>query len=1174
MSRVRLLVMLVAFVALHDQQVVEGRTRTYYIAAVEDDWDYAPQGNLVNEDTVTSDVFLKKTADRIGSVYLKAMYREFTDATFTVRAQRPPYLGFLGPIIRAEEDDTIRIVFKNLAFLSGKNFSMHPHGVQYSKNTEGALYVDNTTGTDKADDGVPPGREFTYVWRVSPSFAPTSDDDPCLPWAYHSHTSPIKDVDTGLVGLMTTCKKGTLVGRDGNKRKDVDAEYPLYVEATDEGNSWLRPRNLNKCGSPAACVALDASQNSAFVASNMKRHVNGRMYGNLAGLTAGVRQKSVFYFFNLDREIHSVHFNGQVLTVRGQRMDSVQVFPATFVAAYMTPVFTGHWLMASTVTESFSGGQLAYLEVTDSNRHKRQSASINQAASETEARAVAPGFASFAGQDANRLHNRIVQENPSLAVPEEGALSDGRLAFKPVAPPAAWQGRPWWSKGIGSGNGGRPNRQFYLGIEDYEWNYGPSGEDLYNGGSLTAPGSNAATYFIRGANRIGGKYRKSRYVQFTDSGFGTRMSRDASDKHLGMLGPVLKMEVGETVTVTVRNMAGRPYSFFPNGLIFSKDQEGFVYKNPNTNTMEGTVVAPGETTSYTFVVPALGENDNPCIVSTYQSAVDPLRDVNTGLFGPLLMCQRGQLVDTTNNDIRQGPPTGSWYEQNKHFYLNFLTVDENLSWHLQYNIDTYTTSPATVNLNDAGFIGANRKHAINGRMFGNLMGLNVCRGEKVAWHLFGAGDRLNVHGANFHGQALDLSGNHINAKVLIPGTALTLTSSPDVVGQWAIVCRTNFHLLTGMAAKYQTINCPGLNKPPVLSSRVVRNFYLAAEEVYHDYAPLKRDLITGHNFTSETQSGYIFVRDDYGYIGSVYKKARYIRYTDASFSTLFPQGTEDEHLGVMGPVLAAEVGDVIRVTFRNKASRPYSIHPQGVQCNKTHEGAKYEDGSAATIGDRVMPGNTFVYEWSVPPSAGPGPSDPSCVPWMYYSSVDSVKDTLSGLMGPLLICRSGILVQGPNGKLRRKDVDREFWMMYFVMDENGSWYIDSNVAQFAPERLQLGIDNNFTTSNVMFSINGKIYGNVRGMVMNEGDVVAWHLLGLGSSFDYHPVHFHGQTFIHKIAYKEHRGDVLEVFPSTSSTVTMLCDNPGEWIVHCHFGTHAISGMEATYTIQAQRANGR
>lgn len=75
----------------------------------------------------------------------------------------------------------------------------------------GALYVDQTTGRDKADDGVSPGATFTYVWRVRPTFAPTPDDGPCLPWVYHSHVMPTRDVDSGLVGLLLTCKTGNLV---------------------------------------------------------------------------------------------------------------------------------------------------------------------------------------------------------------------------------------------------------------------------------------------------------------------------------------------------------------------------------------------------------------------------------------------------------------------------------------------------------------------------------------------------------------------------------------------------------------------------------------------------------------------------------------------------------------------------------------------------------------------------------------------------------------------------------------------------------------------------------------------------------------------------------------------------------------------------------------------------
>jgi hypothetical protein len=49
------------------------------------------------------------------------------------------------------------------------------------------------------------------------------------------------------------------------------------------------------------------------------RHINGLSFGNLRNLAAAVRKRTVFYFFSLEREIHSIHFSGQALVVRGQR---------------------------------------------------------------------------------------------------------------------------------------------------------------------------------------------------------------------------------------------------------------------------------------------------------------------------------------------------------------------------------------------------------------------------------------------------------------------------------------------------------------------------------------------------------------------------------------------------------------------------------------------------------------------------------------------------------------------------------------------------------------------------------------------------------------------------------------------------------------------------------------
>lgn len=60
----------------------------------------------------------------------------------------------------------------------------------------------------KMDDSVPPGGIYTYRWEVRPEFAPTDDDANCLTWVYHSHVDAPKDIASGLIGPLLTCKKG------------------------------------------------------------------------------------------------------------------------------------------------------------------------------------------------------------------------------------------------------------------------------------------------------------------------------------------------------------------------------------------------------------------------------------------------------------------------------------------------------------------------------------------------------------------------------------------------------------------------------------------------------------------------------------------------------------------------------------------------------------------------------------------------------------------------------------------------------------------------------------------------------------------------------------------------------------------------------------------------------
>ena len=149
-----------------------------------------------------------------------------------------------------------------------------------------------------------------------------------------------------------------------------------------------------------------------------------------------------------------------------------------------------------------------------------------------------------------------------------------------------------------------------------------------------------------------------------------------------------------------------------------------------------------------------------------------------------------------------------------------------------------------------------------------------------------------------------------------------------------------------------------------------RTYYLAADELEWTYVPSRGDqAITGKtdDFANNPASAGMLDPNQ-----STYRKAVF-RYADSSFRTLKPRTDQWMHLGILGPVLRAQVGDTIRVVFRNNATRPYSLHPHGVLYPKSAEGFAYLDStlSRARLDDSIPAGGTYTYVWPVPERAGP-----------------------------------------------------------------------------------------------------------------------------------------------------------------------------------------------------------
>jgi len=352
---------------------------------------------------------------------------------------------------------------------------------------------------------------------------------------------------------------------------------------------------------------------------------------------------------------------------------------------------------------------------------------------------------------------------------------------------------------------------------------------------------------------------------------------------------------------------------------------------------------------------------------------------------------------------------------------------------------------------------------------------------------------------------------------------------------------------------------------------MVRRYYIAADELDWDYVP-------GGPKAMDMPGSYAKAYSTPGKqaIGKVYRKALYREYTDATFAHLKPRAAQDAYLGLVGPVLHAEVGDTIEVVFRNNGTHPYSVHPHGVFYDKASEGSAYADGVAATQkpGDSVAPGATFTYRWSVPERAGPGPADPSSIVWVYHSHVEERRDVNSGLIGAIVVTRKG--QARPDGT--PKDVDREILGVFITFDENWSWFLKDNIDRHVtdPQKLNklqnVGADpvtggadllgRGFAPSNFRWTINGYQFASGPVPQMHKGERVRWYVVALGEGLNFHTPHWHGNT----VLVSGQRTDVLNVAPAQMITADMQPDDPGTWMFHCHVSEHMEGGMSALYEV--------
>jgi FtsP/CotA-like multicopper oxidase with cupredoxin domain len=298
------------------------QVRHYYIAAEDVNWNYAPSGN----NNIKPDMDLGVWGEKL--TYAKTRYIEYTDDTFTQKKPQEPYLGILGPTIRGVVGDTLKVHFRNKA---SQPYSVHPHGVFYTKDNEGAVY-----GTVRGKgDMIAPGKTYTYTWEVPERAGPGPNDGSSIVWLYHSHINSVPEMYAGLIG--------TLIITD-----------PAYA------NPDATPNDVDK-ELINLFMIFNENHGDEEEEGDLMHSINGRIFGNLDGLTMKKGDRVRWHLVALGSEVdvHTPHWHGETVLHHGYRKDTVNMMAGTMTSVDMIAENPGTWLYHCHISDHITAGMIA-----------------------------------------------------------------------------------------------------------------------------------------------------------------------------------------------------------------------------------------------------------------------------------------------------------------------------------------------------------------------------------------------------------------------------------------------------------------------------------------------------------------------------------------------------------------------------------------------------------------------------------------------------------------------------------------------------------------------------------------------------------------------------------------------------------------------------------------------
>ncbi|XP_071980091.1 coagulation factor VIII-like isoform X2 [Engystomops pustulosus] len=1154
----------------------EAIIRIFYIAAFEQLWNYR-EGTVFSEE---ESPFSKPASSHI---YKKALYVEYTDDGFTDIKPQEHWTGLLGPTIRAETFDEIVIHFKNFASIP---YSLHGIGVSYAKRSEGAGYSDGTDILEKADDAVPPGQTYTYIWKIPENYGPAESDPTCLTSVYYSHSNSSFDINSGLMGAILICKPGTLT-EDGHQYGVQEQIIALAV--FDEGHShYTHDENVEILHTINGHINGSIPEQNICVKKTVHLHVIG---------------------FGTHFEVHSISLESHSFVIRDHRVPVLSVTSFSFVTAIVHPGDKGVYELSC---QTHSGGKMTSL------------IRVEDCKSESEKRI------------------RVLQDNDDDNDYEdyyESTVFD--LSENPDHPNVHVRSH---------GKRKSVTWMHYIAAMEMEWDYQQEKDDKRK------------------------RFTKAVYREFTDSQFThPKMSEIPGT---GILGPVLRGEVGDLIQIVFKNLARHPFNIFPQGLSNVSSTHHFL----TGEQLKDYPIQPNQSITYKWLVTkhdSPASSDPRCLTRYYGSFHNPQKDLVSGLIGPLLICSK-QTLDNGGNQI----------VTDKEHILFFSVFDEMLSWYSDENIK------------DSENITENETHpresllyTINGLV--SSLHLTVCQNEVSVWHVLNLVQDTELLSIYFGGNTFFVDSSFEETLTLFPMNGKTIIMVLEKTGYWHVTSKSSLADL-GMRATLSVSHCENFqdeyydynnddlkefhqdsplyqysgeisykmnpfgsrkmsdikksaerlentwnmqnswNSSPVRAIRSntdKKNTGIKRDEEFHnsihsikmlesDHPGKQFQNNSEHIMTGSAGAQVDFYDDDYSnsdmedidmygeladkdprsssdgqlrtyFIAAVevmwhyedgnspffikekhqrshgfqrYKKVVFREYLDSSFKEPAIRGERDAHLGLLGPCIRAEVNDEIIVQFKNMASRPYSF---------------YSNVLAVPWKEKnVAPQHTRTYTGKVSSQFGPTDVEEECRTWFYTSNAHPYKDFNSGLFGPLLICRPKVLKRSNVLQLSMQD----FSLIFMDIDETESWYFKDNWQQYCP----LNCDSKMVSTalcpaacnmekdskellleHIFHAINGYVGDTVPGLVLSLERKVRWHLLSIGRK-EIIPVQFHG-NILTKRSQKDHPINIVNLYPGVGVTLEMEAHATGVWHIETE-AVHEEYKMKALYLVYNPRCH--